>query len=54
VESEGPSAGKGGECDVVSRHLQGCSPRVCQLWTNGLAPLASIERIDHMLVIWAH
>jgi hypothetical protein len=37
-ESGGPSVRKVGECDVESRHLQGCSPRLCQLRTNGLAP----------------
>jgi hypothetical protein len=26
------------ECDVVSRHLQGCNPRLCRLRINGLAP----------------
>jgi hypothetical protein len=26
------------ECDVVSRHLQGCIPRLCRLRINGLAP----------------
>jgi hypothetical protein len=25
-ESGGPSIGKGRECEVESRHLQGCSP----------------------------
>jgi hypothetical protein len=29
VESGVPSVGKIGECDVKSRHLQGCSPRLC-------------------------
>jgi hypothetical protein len=37
---------------VESWHLQGCSPRLCQLRTDGLAPQASIERTDRMLVIW--
>jgi hypothetical protein len=34
----GPSIGKVGECDVESRHLQGCSPHLCRLMTDGLAP----------------
>jgi hypothetical protein len=38
VESGGPLIGKGGECDVPSRHLQGCNPRLCQLRINGLPP----------------
>jgi hypothetical protein len=29
--------GKGGECDVGSQHLQGCSPRLCRLRTDGFA-----------------
>jgi hypothetical protein len=37
-ESGGPSVGKGGESDVKSRHIQGCSPRLCWLRTDGLAP----------------
>jgi hypothetical protein len=36
-ESRGPSVGKGRECDVESRRLQGCSPCLCQLRTDGLA-----------------
>jgi hypothetical protein len=38
VESGGPSVGKVGECDVASWHLKHCSPRLCQLRTDGLAP----------------
>jgi hypothetical protein len=38
VESGGPSVANVEECDVESRHLQGCSPRLCQLRTDGLAP----------------
>jgi hypothetical protein len=34
------SVEKVGECDVVSRHLQGCSPRLCRLRTDGLAPMS--------------
>jgi hypothetical protein len=30
--------GKDGERDVESRHLQDCSPRLCRLRTDGLAP----------------
>jgi hypothetical protein len=33
-----PSVGKVGECDVESRHHQGCSPYLCRLRTDGLAP----------------
>jgi hypothetical protein len=35
---------------VESRHLQGCSPHLSRLRTNGLAPRASIEHTDRMLV----
>jgi hypothetical protein len=38
MESGGSSVGKVGECYVASWHLQGCSPRLCQLRTDGLAP----------------
>jgi hypothetical protein len=38
-ESGGLLVGKGGESDVESRHLQSCSPRLCQLRTDGLAPV---------------
>jgi hypothetical protein len=37
-EKERPLVGKVGECDVASRHLQGYSPRLCRLRTDGLAP----------------
>jgi hypothetical protein len=30
---------KGREWYVESRHLQGCSPRLCRLRTDGLAPV---------------
>jgi hypothetical protein len=40
VKSGGPSVGKVGEWYVESQHLQGCSPRPCQLRTNGLAPMS--------------
>jgi hypothetical protein len=33
-----PLVRKVGECDVESRHLQGCSPHLCRLRTDGLAP----------------
>jgi hypothetical protein len=33
-----PSVGKVGEWFMESRHLQGCSLRLCRLRTNGLAP----------------
>jgi hypothetical protein len=32
------SVGKVGECDVASRHLQGCSPHLCRLRIDGLTP----------------
>jgi hypothetical protein len=37
-ESGGQSVGKGGESDVKSRHLQGCSLHLCRLRTDGLVP----------------
>jgi hypothetical protein len=40
VESGGPSVGKVGECDVESRHLKGCSPRLYRLRTNGLVSVS--------------
>jgi hypothetical protein len=40
MESEGPLVGKGGECDVESQHLQGCSPHLGRLRTDGLAPMS--------------
>jgi hypothetical protein len=33
-----PLIGKIGECDMESQHLQGCSPRLCRLSTDGLGP----------------
>jgi hypothetical protein len=38
-ESGGASVGKGGESDVESQHLQGCSPCMCQLRIYGLVPV---------------
>jgi hypothetical protein len=38
---------------VESKHLQGCSPRLCRLRTDGLAPQGSIECTDRMPVLWA-
>jgi hypothetical protein len=35
-----PSVGKVGEWFVSSRHLQGCSPCLCRLRTDGLAPVS--------------
>jgi hypothetical protein len=46
------SVGKVGESDVESRHLQGCSPCLYWLRNDGLAPRASIECTDCMLVNW--
>jgi hypothetical protein len=48
-----PSVGKVRKWYVESRRLQGCSPRLCQLSTYGLAPRASIERTDRMPVLCA-
>jgi hypothetical protein len=45
-----PLVGKVGECDVKSRHLQGCSPRLCRLRLVGWPPRASIERTGRILV----
>jgi hypothetical protein len=47
-ESIGQSDGKGWECDVKSRHLQGCSPRLCRLRTNELAP------VSKYWMYWSH
>jgi hypothetical protein len=49
VESEGPSIGKVGECDVESWHLQSCRPRLCRLRTDGLAPTASLVSSEEKL-----
>jgi hypothetical protein len=38
VESRGLSVGKVGERFVKSGHLQGCSPLLCWLRTEGLVP----------------
>jgi hypothetical protein len=38
VEAGRPSVGKDGDGDVENWHLQGGSPSVCQLRTDGLAP----------------
>jgi hypothetical protein len=40
VESKRLSVGKVGECNVKSRHLQGCSPHLYRLMTDGLAPMS--------------
>jgi hypothetical protein len=37
---------------LANRHLQGCSPFLSRLRTDGLAT-ARIKRTDRMLVIWA-
>jgi hypothetical protein len=39
-ENEGPSVGKGRKSDVESQHLQGCSPLLCRLRTDGLVPVS--------------
>jgi hypothetical protein len=36
-----------GECDVVSRHLQGCSPHLRWLRTDGLAPASKCWTYSH-------
>jgi hypothetical protein len=38
VKSGGQSVGNVGECDVVSRHLQGYSAHLCRLRTDELVP----------------
>jgi hypothetical protein len=40
VESGGQLVWKVGECDVPSQHLQGCSPHLCPLRTDGLASVS--------------
>jgi hypothetical protein len=40
VERGGPSVGKVGEWYIESRHLRGCSIRLCRLSTNGLGPVS--------------
>jgi hypothetical protein len=40
IGNKGPFVGKGGESDVESRDLQGCSPHPCQLLTDGLTPVS--------------
>jgi hypothetical protein len=39
-ESKGPSVRRSGESDVESWYLQGCSPRLCQLSTDGLVSVS--------------
>jgi hypothetical protein len=41
-----PMVGKVEECDVVSRHLQNYSPRLCRLRTDGLAPREQVLNIQ--------
>jgi hypothetical protein len=45
--------GKVEEWYVANRHLQGCSPRLCRLRTDGLAPTSKYLTSDRLLVIWA-
>jgi hypothetical protein len=52
VESEGPSVGKVGECDVASRHLQGCSPRLCRLRTDVLPPREQVLNVP--IACWCY
>jgi hypothetical protein len=40
VESGGLSVEKVRECDVASRHLQGCSPHLFWLKTDRLTPVS--------------
>jgi hypothetical protein len=47
-ESGGMSVGKGGESEVGSRHLQCCSPCLCQLRTDGLVPMSKYW------IYWSH
>jgi hypothetical protein len=57
VERGGPSVGKVGEWCVKSCHLQGCSPRLCRLRTDGLTLMSKYwtyrSHVDDMsLVSW--
>jgi hypothetical protein len=45
-----PSVEKNGEWYMESCHLQVYSPRLCRLRTDRLAPRASIERTDRILI----
>jgi hypothetical protein len=45
-----PTVEKAREWNVASRRLKGCSPHLCRLRTDRLAPRASIERTNHILV----
>jgi hypothetical protein len=47
-ESGWPSVGKGKESIVESRPLQGCSPRLYRLRTDGLVPMSKY------LMYWSH
>jgi hypothetical protein len=47
-ESGWPSVGKDGESDVKSWHLQGCSPRLCRLRTDGFVPTSKYWKY------WSH
>jgi hypothetical protein len=40
MKSGEPSVGMVGKCDVASQHFQGCSPYLCRLRTDGLAPVS--------------
>jgi hypothetical protein len=56
-ESGGSSVGKGGEGDMESWHLPGCSPYLCRLRTKGLVPVSKYwtywsYAIDMGLVNW--
>jgi hypothetical protein len=40
VKNGGSSVGKVGECDEANWHLQGYSPRLCWLRTDGLTSVS--------------
>jgi hypothetical protein len=45
VESGGPSIGKVRECDVESRHLQGCSPSPVLIKDRWVSPREQVLNI---------
>jgi hypothetical protein len=45
-----PLVRKDGECDVKSRHLQGCSPHLCWLRIDGLVPHEQVLNVP--IIYW--
>jgi hypothetical protein len=45
VESGGPSVQKVGECDVKSRHLQGCSPPPTSVKDRWVGPCEQVLNV---------